>query len=100
MTKGKFCLTNLFAFYDRVTVLVHKGRATHVICLDLHIAFDTASHNNLVSKLGRHGFDGWTTWWIRNAMDGPTPRVAVNSLVTFFKDIPNRVDWPNTGIIG
>lgn len=67
--KSRSCGTNLMAFYIGVVVLIDKGGVTDIISLNLCKAFDTVPRDSLVSKLERHGFDRWTTRWIRKLAD-------------------------------
>lgn len=86
-TRGKWCLTKLEAFCDRVTALLDKETKTGVIYVDLRKAFDADLQNILVPKLKTKGFDRRTTWWIKNCLGGCTLRVAVRGFMSRWKSV-------------
>ncbi|GAB0183279.1 mitochondrial enolase superfamily member 1 [Grus japonensis] len=78
-TRGKSWLTNLIAFYDDMTSWVDEGRAADVLYLDFSKAFDTVSHNILISKLRKCELDEWTVSCVENWLNGRAQRVVISS---------------------
>lgn len=62
----------------RSPLLVDKGKAVHVVCLDFSKASDTVSHSVLLGKLTAHGLDGYTPGWIKNWLGDRALRMVVN----------------------
>lgn len=58
--KGKLCLTNIIAFYNKVASLVDEGRAVDVVYLDFSKALDIVSHNIFIDKLTKYRLDKCT----------------------------------------
>ncbi|CAM4661454.1 unnamed protein product [Lepidochelys olivacea] len=90
-TKGKSYLTNLIAFYDKLTGSVDEGKAVDVLFLDFSKAFDTVSHSILVSKLKKYGLDEWTVRWIESWLDCEAQRVVINGSMSSWQPVSSGV---------
>ncbi|CAM5143904.1 unnamed protein product [Eretmochelys imbricata] len=90
-TKGKSCLTNLIALYDKITGSVDEGKAVDVLFLDFSKAFDTVSHSILASKLKKYGLDEWSIRWIESWLNCRAQRVVINGSMSSWQPVSSGV---------
>ena len=87
--KCKSCLTNLVAFLRCDNCISRQGKS-HECYLDFIKAFDMVPHNVILSKLEKHGFDGWNVQWMRNWLCSCIQRV-VNGSTFKWRSVKNGV---------
>ncbi|CAM5164725.1 unnamed protein product [Natator depressus] len=90
-TKGKSYLTNLIAFYDKITGSVDEGKAVDVLFLDFNKAFDTVSHSILSCKLKKYGLDEWIIKWIESWLDCRAQQVVINGSMSSWQLVSSGV---------
>jgi len=90
--KGRWCLTNLLEFFDKVTGCIDTGDSVDVIFLDLAKAFDKVSHKRLLLKLKAHGIDGklnnWIAEWLRNRTQIVCIREVMSDWLAVLSGVP------------
>lgn len=77
-----------FSLYSQRSGIIADGVW---VCSSVLFLLFLSGPQHFASKMERHGFQRWTTQWIRNCLDGGTEGVAINGLVSKWR-------WATDGV--
>ena len=91
--------TALQHVYSSILHQLDRGRAVFLVLIDLSAAFDTVSHDHLLSLLSsRFGIGGSVLRWIQSYLSGHSYRVKINNELS--AHVQCNVDVPQGSVLG
>ena len=90
--------TALHNMVDDWLSAMNDGHLSIAVCLDLSKCFDTISHNILLYKLCKYGFNEIVIKWMRSYLTDRTQCVKINSDMSEFKQISLGI--PQGSVLG
>lgn len=94
----KSCATNLIETIDVITETFNRGFEIDMIFLDFSKAFDLVSHEALLYKLERYGFNGTILLWIKAFLLDRKQRVVIGEFASDWSDVKSGV--PQGSVLG